>query len=187
MLYGLAGSGALGLVIVVIVIVVAGGSSGSAKAAVQTIRDQGCRYRHVPALPRLPHYATLTPSPPPQYNSFPPTSGRHYYQWIRYGAYTTPQPEIRLVHNLEHGAMIVQYGDRVPPAQVAQIRSWYRKDPNALIVAPLPKLGDKVALTSWTQWAECAGFDAKAATAFRSAFRYHAPERFPKAYLEPGR
>ena len=69
-----------------------------------------------------------------------------------------------------------------------QITSWYQKDANALVVAPLPKLGDKVALTAWTDWTECTGFKPKAANAFRKAFRYHAPESgaFPKSSLEPG-
>jgi len=95
-------------------------------------------------------------------------------------------PEIRLVHNLEHGAVILQYGNKIPASQVDDITSWYRQDANAVIVAPLPKLGNKIALTAWTQWAECTGFNEKAANAFRKAFRYKAPEHFPKSYLEPG-
>ena len=86
-------------------------------------------------------------------------------------------PEIRLVHNLEHGAVILQYGDKVPAAQVQRITAWYQQDANAVVVAPLPKLGaqgraDRVD-----------GLDRSApastlngANAFRKAFRYHAPE-----------
>ena len=185
-LYGVAGSGIVALVAVVAFIALGGGSS-SAKAAAQKITAAGCRYRHYPALPRTPHYTTLNPSPPPHWNSFPPTSGRHYFQPVLFGIYTQPLPEIRLVHNLEHGAVILQYGDKVPRAQVAAITQWYQQDANAIVVAPLPSLGAKVALTSWTQWAECSGFQRKAADAFRNAFRYNAPEKFPKhPYLDPG-
>ena len=185
-LYAVAGSGIVALIVVVILVVVAGGGSGSAKAAVKTIQNQGCRYKRYPELPRTPHYTTMTPSPAPKWNSFPPTSGRHYYQPLPFNLYTEPVPEIQLVHNLEHGAMILQYGSGVPKSQVDDIASWYQKDANAVVVAPLPKLGDKVALTSWTNWTECTGFDVKAANAFRKAFRYHAPEQFPKSYLQPG-
>ena len=185
-LYGVAGSGIVALIAVVILVVVGGGSAGGAKAAVKTIQNEGCRYKHYPELARTPHYTSLTPSTPPKWNSFPPTSGRHYYQPVIFNQYTEPPLEIQLVHNLEHGAVILQYGNKVPKSQVDDITSWYRKDPNAIVVAPLPKLGDKVALTAWTQWAECTGFDAKAADAFRKAFRYKAPEKFPKSYLEPG-
>jgi hypothetical protein len=185
-LYAVAGSGVVALIIVVILVLVAGGGSGSAKAAVKTIQNQGCRYKRYPELPRTPHYTSTTPSPAPKWNSFPPTSGRHYYQPLPFNLYTEPVPEIQLVHNLEHGAMILQYGSKVPKSQVEDIASWYQQDANGVVVAPLPKLGDKVAMTAWTYWAECTGFDAKAANAFRKAFRYKAPEKFPKSYLDPG-
>ena len=169
-----------------VAVVAFGGSSPSAQAAINTIRNEGCQYRKYPALPRTPHYTTLNPNPAPKWNSFPPTSGRHYGNPVPFGIYTEAPLEIQLVHNLEHGAMILQYGDKVPKAQVAEIAAWYQSDENALVVAPLAKLGDKVAMTAWTEWAECTGFDEKAANAFRKAFRYHAPEKFPKSYLKPG-
>ena len=186
-LYGISGAGIVALVVVVLIVALAGGGS-SAKAAIKTIRAQGCQYHKYPAQPRTPHYSTLNPNPPPKWNSFPPTSGRHYYIPLPFGIYTEPVPEIRLVHNLEHGAVILQYGDKVPAAQVRQITAWYQKDANAVVVAPLPQLGAKVALTAWTDWTECTGFNLKASNAFRSAFRYHAPESgvFPKSALEPG-
>jgi Protein of unknown function (DUF3105) len=184
-LYGVAAAGVVGLAIAVAVIALGGGGS-SAKAAAQTIQSAGCQYRHYAELPRQPHYATMTPDPPAKYNSFPPTSGRHYVQPLIFNEYTEPVPEIQLVHNLEHGAVILQYGNKVPSAQVDRITTWYRDDPNAVIVAPLPKLGAKTALTAWTQWTECTGFNEKAANAFRKAFRYKAPEKFPKSYLNPG-
>ncbi|HEX4527539.1 MAG TPA: DUF3105 domain-containing protein [Gaiellaceae bacterium] len=186
LLYALAGSGVVALVIVVGVFAF-GGSGGGAnlKSAATTIQNQGCTYKRYPALARTPHYATLTPSPPPAWNSFPPTSGRHYFQPLIFNQYADPVLEIQAVHNLEHGAMILQYGNKIPQAQVDAITAWYRKDPNAIVVAPLPKLGDKVAMTAWTYWAECTGFDVKAANAFK-VFRYRAPEKFPKSYLNPG-
>ena len=184
-LYGISGAGIVALVVVVLFVALAG-SGSNAKAAIKTITAQGCRYHKYPALPRAPHYTSLNPSPAPKWNSFPPTSGRHYYVALPFGIYTETVPEIRLVHNLEHGAVILQYGDKVPAAQVQQITSWYQQDANALVVAPLPQLGGKVALTSWTNWTECNGFDEKAANAFRKAFRYHAPEQFPKSSLQPG-
>ncbi len=185
-LYGISGAGIVGLVVVVLIVVLAGGG-GNAKAAITTIRAQGCQYHKYPALPRAPHYTTMTPNPPPKWNSFPPTSGRHFVNPLAFGIYTEVVPEIRLVHNLEHGAVILQYGDQVSATQVRAITAWYQRDANAVIVAPLPKLGAQVALTAWTDWTECTGFNEKAANAFRKAFRYHAPEQFPKSFLEPGK
>ena len=180
LLFAVAGAGIVALVVVVGVLAF-GGSGGGAnlKAAATTIKNEGCQYKRYPALARTPHYATLTPSPPPAWNSFPPTSGRHYYQPLIFNEYSEPVLEIQAVHNLEHGAMILQYGNKIPQAQIDAITSWYQKDPNAIVVAPLPKLGNKVAMTAWTYWAECTGFDLKAANAFK-AFRYRAPETSPE-------
>jgi hypothetical protein len=184
-LYGVAGSGIVALIAVVLLVALGGGGS-SAKAAITAIRNVGCQFRTYPALPRTPHYSVLNPKPAPSWNSFPPSSGRHYYQPLVFGIYTEPVPEIRAVHNLEHGAVILQYGNKVSTADVDKITAWYQQNANAVVVAPLPKLGAKVAMTAWTRWSECTGFNEKAANAFRNAFRYHAPEHFPKSYLEPG-
>jgi hypothetical protein len=188
-LYGISAAGIVALVVVVLVVAIGGGSgNAAAKSAITTIRAAGCQFKTYPALPRTPHYATLHPATPPQWNSFPPSSGRHFYVPLIFNLYTEPVAEIQAVHNLEHGAMILQYGDKVSQSDVNKITAWYRDDPNALVVAPLPKLGDKVAMTAWTRWSECTGFNAKAANAFRKAFRYHAPESpvFPKSALNPG-
>ena len=186
-LYGFAAAGIVGLVVVIAVVVLGGGSTGGAKGAITSIRAAGCQFKTYPELARSPHYATLTPSPPPHWNSVPPTSGRHYTQALVFGQYDQPIIEIQAVHNLEHGAMILQYGSKVTTAQLNAITQWYRKDSNALIVAALPSLGAKVAMTAWTRWSECTGFNEKAANAFRKAFRYRAPEKFPKSLLDAGR
>jgi hypothetical protein len=187
-LYAIAGAGVLALVIV-IALVVLGGSSGNAKAAANALTAAGCQYKHYPEQPRSPHYQTLNPSPPPSWNSFPPTSGRHYGQWVLWGDYTQPQPLIKSTHNLEHGGVIIQYGNKVSKSDIQKINDFWQSDPNAILVAPLPKLGNKIALTAWTQWAECTHFNQNAFAKFKSAFRYHAPESsvFPKSALEPGK
>jgi hypothetical protein len=187
-LYAIAGSGVVAL-IVVIALVVFGGGSGNAKAAASALTAAGCQYKHYPEQPRSPHYLTENPSPPPKWNSFPPTSGRHFGQWVLWGSYTEPVALIKEVHNLEHGGVIIQYGNKVPQADVQKIRDFWQSDSNAMLVAPLPKLGNKIALTAWTQWAECTSFNQNAFAKFKSAFRYHAPESsvFPKSALEPGK
>jgi hypothetical protein len=186
-LYGASGFGIVALIVVVLVIVFAGGSS-NAKGAVQALTAAGCKYKHPPAQARSPHYTTLNPNPPPSWNTYPPSSGRHYYQWVLWGDYDTPVRLIQEVHNLEHGGMIIQYGNKVSKSDIEEINAFWQKDPTAMLVAPLPNLGNKIALTAWTQWAECTSFDQKAFKAFQSAFRYHAPESsvFPKSALQPG-
>ncbi|TSC88077.1 MAG: hypothetical protein G01um10147_308 [Microgenomates group bacterium Gr01-1014_7] len=42
-----------------------------------------------------------------EYNSNPPTSGKHYEEWIRAGVYSEPKDDRNLVHSLEHGYVIL--------------------------------------------------------------------------------
>ena len=43
------------------------------------------------------------------YNSNPPTSGKHYADWVRSGFYSEPKDDRNLVHSLEHGYVIMSY------------------------------------------------------------------------------
>jgi hypothetical protein len=186
-LYAVAASGILALIVVIAIVALGGGSSGSEKAG-KAIVAAGCRYKHYPAQARSPHYTSLNPSPAPSWNSFPPSSGRHFYQWVLWGNYTEPVPLIKEVHNLEHGGMIVHYGNRVSKEDIAKIDAFWQDDPTAMLVSPLPRLGNKISMTAWTNWAECTHFNQKAFDSFQSAFRYHGPESsvFPKSSLQPG-
>jgi hypothetical protein len=157
-------------------------SSGGVAAAMAAA---GCTLHTYPSAGRG-HITTLNPTSPPKYNSFPPTSGRHYYIPAVWGSYDTPVNQYQAIHNLEHGGIVIQYGSGVSKATVAKIGSFYQSDPVALLVAPLPKLGNKVAMTAWTHLAVCTGFDEAAYKAFRDAYRYHAPEKFPPSALQPG-
>jgi hypothetical protein len=135
-----------------------------------------------------------------QYNSFPPSSGPHYPVPAVYNIYDQPVPEIRLVHNLEHGAVVVQYGSKVPQQTVQQIAAWYSKSPLGLIVAPLPPVSEieakppvgyesKIFLTAWTHVATCTTFDEGAFDRFRDDYRGpngDGPEKFPLSALQPG-
>jgi hypothetical protein len=124
-----------------------------------------------------------------EYNSFPPTSGPHDPVPAIWNVYDRPVPEIKLVHNLEHGGVIVQYGRGVSQETVREIVDWYADDPRGLIVAPLPKLGDKIAVSAWTHLMTCSEFDKDAFGSFVDDHRGpdgDAPEEFPLDALQPG-
>ena len=73
------------------------------------------------------------------------------------------------------------------------------RDPRGLVVAPLPELGDKIALGAWTSpatgsseigtghLAKCTDLDKDAFEAFLSAFRGRGPEGESLDQLQPGR
>lgn len=131
-----------------------------------------------------------------EYNSTPATTGPHHSIPAPWDVYADPVEPLYLVHALEHGGVAVHYGEDVPPEAVDQILEWYRSDPNGLIVAPLPALGDEVALSAWVAEepggegqgvvARGPGFDREAFDAFLEEYGFKGPERFPREAMTPG-
>lgn len=130
------------------------------------------------------HVAALDPSF--DYNSFPSTSGPHYPLPAAWNPYTREIPQAVLVHNLEHGGVVVQFGAAVPRTTVRKIFAWYLADPDGIVLAPLPQLGQRIALTAWRHLATCTRFDATAFGAFRDRYRFKGPERLPRSAMKPG-
>lgn len=106
---------------------------------------------------------------------------------VRWDAYAHAVPASRLIHNLRHGGVAVQYGAGVPARTVRLLEAWYRRDRVALVVAPLPQLGEELVLSSWSGSARCRTFDAAAFSEFRDQRRFQAPESPPRAELRPAR
>ena len=46
---------------------------------------------------------------PGDYSSTPPTSGCHLDSPADWGPYTSPQNPVQLIHNLEHGGIVIWY------------------------------------------------------------------------------
>jgi hypothetical protein len=174
-----------------------GDDSGSA-----AIESNVCTEESFPGL-EPKHLAS--PNANVTYNSFPPSSGPHYQSPAPWGIYEDPIKQTILVHNLEHGGIVIQYGD-VGEETVRDIQSFYQDDPNGLIVAPYPKLGKKIALTAWNEprYARnesepgevdagnghvmtCTEWDGDAAAEFRDARRNKAGERYGSVdEMQPG-
>jgi predicted lipid-binding transport protein (Tim44 family) len=87
---------------------------------------------------------------PANWNSNPPTSGDHLASTISAGVYDSQQDERAIVHNLEHGYVVIQYRG-IPEDQVNQLRQFVQDRSGAkLILAPYSSLErDGVALTAW--------------------------------------
>jgi hypothetical protein len=116
------------------------------------------------------------------YNSNPPTSGPHFADPARWGVHDQPLPDEQVVHNLEHGGIVVQYncpdGCADLVAQLRDLVSGYR---SKVLLAPRPNADVKcrVTLTAWT-WMDCLdGFDAERINAFIRAHKDRGPELVP--------
>jgi hypothetical protein len=185
-LYALAASGVLALAVVLGVLAFGGGSGSASDSVASAMTDADCTFKTYKEQPASPHYATDPPDKPFKFNSFPPSSGRHYVTPAVYDFYTAPVSKYAVVHNLEHGAIVVQWGNKVPRSEVAKIREWWQNDARGIVAAPLPALGDKIAETAWTHVAKCTRFDDGAFTKFRDAYQFKGPEKIPPETMDPG-
>ena len=205
LLYGISGAGIVALVVVVLVVALGGGGGVGAKQVASSMAAAGCSFRTVKAY--VPpgqgvHVASLTKKFP--WNSDPPSNGQHYPLWAVWGFYTDPINPRKVVHNEEHGGVVLWWGAQVPQSTVSALQDFYQEQPDGLFGTPYPKLGSKIAITAWTgnpseygrngyfgqgRIATCPSWGPKvkkAFTDFRSAYRGHGPEGVPLSADKPG-
>jgi hypothetical protein len=197
-----AATGVVAAVVAVSVLATRGGGANDAGVA-RTLRAEGCTYKVYPATSQQ-HVARL--SAKVKYNSFPPSNGPHYGVPAVFGNYSDPVPKLQAVHNLEHGAVNIEYGSGVRQADIEAINRFYDESPDGLLVFPYPPLKKRIALVAWTadlsklqgrsasggyhgegRVAICKAFSEKAFKLFRDRFRALGPERYPLDVLAPGR
>ena len=86
------------------------------------------------------------------YSTIPPTSGQHWGEWSDCGFYYHPLPDELLVHNLEHGNIIVSY-NLPDDADVAALRAAVEAIPLAQEFAIVRRYlaipEGMVAITTW--------------------------------------
>src|SRR6185312_15849437 len=135
-----------------------GGSSGVSEAAVaKAMSSAGCTYKSVPPKPPkknptnyhadVPSLSTPTKG---LWSTFPPSGGAHYGLWAVWGFYRQPVNPRQVVHNMEHGAVVMWWGNKVPKATVDKLAAFYQQQTDGMFGTPYPSLGDKIALTAWT-------------------------------------
>jgi hypothetical protein len=203
-LYGVAASGIVALVVVVLIVALGGGKNG-AKHVASLMTSAGCSFKTVKAY--VPpgqgvHVQSLTKKFP--WNTDPPSNGQHYPIWAVWGFYTDPINPRYVVHNEEHGGVILWWGSDVPASTVSDLRAFYNEKPTGTFGTPYAKLGAKVAITAWTgnpsdygrngNWGQghiaiCPSWGPKvksAFEAFRDEYRGKGPEGVPLSADEPG-
>ncbi|MGH8572972.1 MAG: DUF3105 domain-containing protein, partial [Gammaproteobacteria bacterium] len=88
---------------------------------------------------------------PIQYDSNPPTSGRHYELAAQDGAYPERPPDSSVVHSLEHGRVVLWFDPKLPTARRADLKALFEEDANQLLVVPRPGMPDAVAASAWNR------------------------------------
>jgi Protein of unknown function (DUF3105) len=145
---------------------------GEDDAYAEALTAAGCVDETIPEMADSSHLAEG--EEPPEYNSNPPTSGRHQPVPALWGVYDSPVGQDILIHNLEHGGLIVQYGDGVPPETRTAMVEAVLEDRDFMLITPYPALGDKVAFTMWTRLVVCERFDVEVMNELRKS-RNQAP------------
>lgn len=114
--------------------------------------------------------AHVAPCSDVAYEMSPPVFGNHYPTWAAFQTYDYPVPAGYLVHDLEHGAVVVHYdcpdgcADEVADVQAA-IDAW-PADPlcsddikRRVILVPEPELGARWAASAWAHSLKADCFD----------------------------
>ena len=125
---------ALGIILLVGVgAVFAFGGGSSSNASSRLIQTGSCTEEEFKGLPPA---HLQNPDAPVKYNSFPPSSGPHYAQPAPWGVYPDSIKQTILVHNLEHGGIVIQYGPGISKDDIDKLQSFAQDDPYGLVVAP---------------------------------------------------
>jgi hypothetical protein len=182
-----------------------GGSGGGNSDLKSAMTAAGCTLKDVKPFPPKNkvnfHDDSPTLTSKVRWSTDPPAAGGHYQLWAVWGFYRAPINPRKVVHNEEHGGVVMWWGPKVPTATINQLEAFYRDSPNAMFGTPYAKLGNKIALTAWTgdpstyyrngdygmgHIAICPKFDEAAFTAFRDAYRGKGPEGIPESSNTPG-
>jgi len=122
------------------------------------------------------------------YHSVPATSGQHWNSATSpgpWGVYTSAQPQERLIHNLEHGGIVIWYQPALLDADglaalTTFVESQVTTERYKVILAPWggADFGHPIAVTAWTWLLYVDTADIDAVRAFMDAHYNDGPEPF---------
>ena len=122
------------------------------------------------------------------YSSLPATSGPHWGSPAAWGVYSTPMNESQVIHNLEHGGIVIWYDPAaLDDAQVSELTSYVESQVASgiggrfkFIASPWgasEPLDAAVAVTAWRHLLKLDAFDMSAIRTFADAnYLRYAPE-----------
>ena len=110
------------------------------------------------------------------YNSNPPTSGPHYAQPaapIDTGFYTSDVEPEKVVHNMEHGQIVIWYRPNVSSDVKHDVERLVEEQPDATVAVPWDDIESKYSLvvTAWAHSQSCAKPSSEAIDEFREQFQ----------------
>src|SRR5207245_390016 len=85
-----------------------------------------------------------------KWSTSPPSAGGHWGNWAVWSFYYQAVNPRMVVHNEEHGGMVMWWGPEVRGTDIDKMYAFYQDDPVGMVGTPYPQLGSKIALTAWT-------------------------------------
>ena len=120
------------------------------------------------------------------YSTAPPTSGNHWPGWIQCGFYTEEAPDEFIVHNMEHGNVIISY-NLSDPGEITRLRQLVGTLPNDDkygVTRPYSRIPPgTVAMTAWGVMDLAQSVDEEPIRAF---FEAYAGNRFSQEAAAAG-
>jgi Protein of unknown function (DUF3105) len=160
--YGTAGALVVTAVVVGVVLLGGGGGAGASTDVLPgggsvpkqsqfditaAAKEAGCKLRAVKAQGVADH--TQDPKERIKYNSNPPTNGRHFIVPADDGAYSKAPTDEQLVHNLEHGRVIVWFKPSLPKSERANLKALFDEDTYQMLLVPRTNMPYQVAASAW--------------------------------------
>lgn len=200
--YGVGGALALAAVVAVVLVLVLGGSKSEGKVfptggsvpstkitnLSKAAAAAGCKLSSEKARSRNHE---VDPNKKLHYRTNPPTDGKHYQEPEPDGIYDKAPPDSHLVHNLEHGRIILWVKPSLSETDRKDIRALVDEDSYQMVLVPRAKMPYQVATSAWGRdpaplgtgfLMGCSRYGGKvfdAVRAFREEHRSNGPEPIP--------
>ena len=120
------------------------------------------------------------------YNSNTPSSGPHYASPIAWGVKTSEVADETLIHNAEHGGIIISYKPDLPAAQVDNLKQIAENLPQStqfnevkVVMAPRAKNDAPIQLMAWTYTLSLQTVDSNTIQQFYADHLDKGPELVP--------
>ena len=125
-------------------------------------------------------------APHAPYETDPPTSGPHYEIPADLGFYSEPLAPEQVVHNLEHGQIVLWYRPDLESNTIDQIEALVNREAGATVAVPYENLAsdEAIVFTAWTASQRCEQISEEALIEFRKDYQGKAPEPITPPYDE---
>ena len=117
-------------------------------------------------------------APHEPYGTDPPTSGPHYEVPATAGFYSEPLPPEQVVHNMEHGQVVLWYSPDASPQTIDEVEGLVEKESSSTVALPYANVDspEGIVVTAWTASMRCDEISEAAINDFRREYQGKAPE-----------